>query len=185
MFKAYKFSMYPDEEHKILIEGHTGSRRFVWNYFLAMRNKKYTETGKGMTYKEMQPLLSPLKNEEEWVNEINSRSIQVALQHLDTSFTGFFRKPSGYRDFKNKKHKGSFTVPQHFSVNDNSIIIPKCNTTHYREWDAATTKKFGLITVGLEQSELTAVESAITGYLIREGISCHSLKQEALSAMVG
>jgi hypothetical protein len=47
--------------------------------------------------------------------------------------------------------------------------------------EGGNVKKFGLIQskVPTDSRELTPVESAMAGYLIREGISYHSLKQEA------
>ena len=86
MFKAYKFRLYPDEEQQILLEKHFGSCRFVWNHFLDSRNKRYVETGKGMSYKDASVLLPALKEEREWLNEVNSQSLQQELMHLDSAF---------------------------------------------------------------------------------------------------
>ena len=116
MYKAYRFRMYPNEDQKILIEKHIGSCRFVWNHFLDMRNRRYTETGKGMTYKQTALLLPALKKEYPWLNEINSQSIQQVIMHLDSAFHRFFKKIGDYPVFKKKRHSGSFTVPQHFSI---------------------------------------------------------------------
>ena len=128
MYKAYRFRMYPNEDQKILIEKHIGSCRFVWNHFLDMRNRRYTETGKGMTYKQTALLLPALKKEYSWLNEVNSQSIQQVIMHLDSAFHRFFKKIGEYPVFKKKRHSGSFTVPQHFSIEDNHLTIPKFNT---------------------------------------------------------
>jgi putative transposase len=125
MFKAYKFRMYPDEDQETLIEKHIGSCRFVWNYFLDLRNKRYVETGKGMSYKEMALLLLPLKKEREWFNEINSQSLQQVLLHLDSAFHSFFKKTSKYPVFKKKTNGGSFSIPQNFKIEGNRLTIPK------------------------------------------------------------
>ena len=128
MFKAYKFRLYPDEEQQLLLEKHFGSCRFVWNHFLDSRNKRYVETGKGMSYKDASVLLHALKEEKEWLNEVNSQSLQQELMHLDSAFHGFFRKVSGYPSFRKKRNGGSFTVPQHFAIKDNHLTIPKFKT---------------------------------------------------------
>ncbi len=125
MFKACKFRLYPDEEQQLLLEKHIGSCRFVWNHFLDSRNKRYVETGKGMSYKDASVLLHALKEEREWLNEVNSQSLQQELMHLDSAFHGFFRKVSGYPAFRKKRNGGSFTVPQHFTIKDNHLTIPK------------------------------------------------------------
>ena len=111
MFKAYRLRLYHDGEQKVLIEKNTESCRFVWNHFLDLRNNEYAEMGKGMSYKDMSVLLPALKEEKEWLNEINSQSLQQKLIHLDSAFHGFFKKISKYPIFKKKKTGGSFTVP--------------------------------------------------------------------------
>ena len=128
MFKAYRLRLYHDGEQKVLIETHTASCRFVWNHFLDLRNNEYAEMGKGMSYKDMSVLLPALKEEKEWLNEINSQSLQQELIHLDSAFHGFFKKISKYPIFKKNKTGGSFAVPQHFALNDNHLTIPKFKT---------------------------------------------------------
>ena len=128
MFRACKFRLYPDEEQQLLLEMHIGSCRFVWNHFLDSRNKRYVETDKGMSYKDASVLLPALKEEKEWLNEVNSQSLQQELMHLDSAFHGFFRKVSGYPSFRKKRSGGSFTVPQHFAIKDNHLTIPKFKT---------------------------------------------------------
>ena len=125
MYKAYRFRMYPNEDQKILIEKHIGSCRFVWNHFLNTRNRRYTETGKGMTYRETALLLPSLKKEYPWLNEINSQSVQQVVMHLDSAFHGFFKKITRYPRFRKKRNGGSFSVPQHFSIDGNRLTIPK------------------------------------------------------------
>lgn len=127
VFTAYKYRMYPTEDQKVLLEKHFGSCRFVWNYFLALHNKKYTEEGKGMTFKEMEKELTLLKKNKEygWLKEVNSQSLQASLMNLDIAFNRFFRKLGGYPNFKKKNQSQSFTVPQHFRVDGNHLYIPK------------------------------------------------------------
>jgi putative transposase len=125
VFTAYKFRIYPDDEQKLLIEKHIGSCRFVWNHFLDFRNKRYVETGKGMSYRDMSVLLPALKEEKEWLNDVSSQSLQQELMHLDSAFHGFFKKIGKYPAFKKKKNGGSFSVPQHFTINGNHLAIPK------------------------------------------------------------
>ena len=125
MYKAYRFRMYPNEDQKILIEKHIGLCRFVWNHFLNTRNSRYTETGKGMTYRETALLLPSLKKEYPWLNEINSQSVQQVVMHLDSAFHGFFKKITRYPRFKKKRNGGSFSVSQHFSIDGNHLTLPK------------------------------------------------------------
>ncbi|MHB1623318.1 MAG: RNA-guided endonuclease TnpB family protein, partial [Cuniculiplasma sp.] len=125
MYKAYRFRMYPNDDQKILIEKHIGSCRFVWNHFLDLRNKRYTEKEEAITRSEMSSLIPLLKKEYPWLNEINSQSIQQVVMHLDSAFHGFFKKITRYPRFKKKRNSGSFSVPQHFSIDGNHLTIPK------------------------------------------------------------
>ena len=125
MIKTIKVRLYPNEEQRVLLEKHFGSCRFVWNHFLALRNEVYTKTGKGMSQYEMTALLPQLKNENEWLREVNSQSLQASIQFLDGAFHKFFKNIARYPKFKKKGHGGSFTVPQHFTINDNHLTIPK------------------------------------------------------------
>ena len=45
MYKSFKYRLYPDEEQKILLEKHFGCTRFVYNYFLELKQKQYNESG--------------------------------------------------------------------------------------------------------------------------------------------
>ena len=47
--------------------------------------------------------------------------------HLDSAFHGFFKKITRYPRFKKKRNSGSgsFSVPQHFSIDGNHLTIPK------------------------------------------------------------
>jgi len=134
--KGYKFRLYPNEEQKTFIHKSIGSCRFVYNYFLDAKTKYYaehkTDTKKSLSFVETEHLLTILKkdNQFDWLNEINSQSLQYALRNLDSAYTLFFKKVTDFPTFKKKRNGGSFTVPQFFKIVEeggkNSYIkIPK------------------------------------------------------------
>ena len=125
MFRAFQYRIYPNNEQRDFLIQQFGACRYVWNHFLDLRNKRYIETGKGMTYKEMSSLLTEMKKKEEWLNSVNSQSLQQTLMHLDTAFKRFFKKEAMYPSFKRKRCRQSFTVPQHFSLSDGKVMLPK------------------------------------------------------------
>ena len=47
---AYKFRIYPNRSQEALIKRTFGCCRFVFNRFLALRAKKYKETGETVNY---------------------------------------------------------------------------------------------------------------------------------------
>ena len=125
--KAYKFRLEPNEEQKSLLAKHFGCTRFVYNHFLSERKKQYDETHKSDNYYAQAKKLTELKKDEDyvWLNEINSQTLQHALRHLETAYVNFFRENAKFPNFKSKKSKNSFSVPQHVVVKDGKIFFPK------------------------------------------------------------
>ena len=60
-----------------------------------------------------------------WLKEINSQTLQFSLRCLETAYTNFFSGRAKFPRFKVKKHGGSFTIPQHCSIENGRIYIPK------------------------------------------------------------
>jgi len=125
--KAYKYRIYPNKEQKELFEKHFGSVRFVFNWGLEKKIKAYQQDKKRLTCFDLINELISLKKEKdfEWLNEINSQSLQASLRNLDNAFTNFFRKQNRFPNFKSKKYnKNSFQIPQHLKLSD-KLDIPK------------------------------------------------------------
>lgn len=134
--KGYKFRLYPNEEQKTFIHKSIGSCRFVYNYFLDVKTKFYTEhkadIKKSLSFVETEHLLAKLKKEEnyDWLNEVNSQSLQFVLRNLDSAYSMFFKKIGSFPTFHKKRNGGSFTVPQFFNIVEEGkrysyIKIPK------------------------------------------------------------
>ena len=68
-----------------------------------------------------------MKKQEEysWLKEVNSQSIQATLRNLDTAYRNFFSKKAKFPNFKCKKGKNSFCIPQFVKLTDNKLYIPK------------------------------------------------------------
>jgi putative transposase len=129
MIKTLKVRLYPDENQRILLEKHFGSCRFVWNHFLEVRNKYYSENRdhrkKGLTAFDTMKMLTVLKREIPWLNEVNSQSLQHSLVKLDMAFRSFFKHNTDYPTFRSKKDNQYFIIPSGFKPNGNRLIIPK------------------------------------------------------------
>jgi len=126
--KAFKFRIYPNSQQKQFLAQSFGCARFVYNHFLRQRIDYYAANARGLTYHNNALALTQLKKEPEfeWLNDINSQSLQGALRNLDTAYSNFFNKRAEFPKFKKKSNKQSFGVPQHFSIHDNMLDIPKC-----------------------------------------------------------
>lgn len=127
IYKSYKFRLLPKEGQIPMIEKHFGCSRFVYNYFLDLKIKEYKDSQKSLSRFDCQKLLTKLKSQNDfnWLNEVNSQSLQSSLKNLDTSYQTFFKKRSKFPRFKSKKSKNSFHVPQFVDVIDNELRIPK------------------------------------------------------------
>lgn len=131
MLKAYKYRLYPTREQETEIGKHLGSCRFVYNWGLALKKETYEKDGKSISRWDLQKILShSLKNEHEWLREVNSQSLISSLIHLEAAYSNFFRdlkkwlkqhktkdKKPGFPRFKSKKNPvQSFQCPQRVTV---------------------------------------------------------------------
>ena len=130
MIKAYKYRLYPIKEQEELLLKHFGCVRYIYNWGLDYKTKYYKETNKNIGYMQLSGkngALSKLKNENEWLKEVNSQSLVSALGNLDRAYTNFFSHRAKFPKFKKKSNKQSFQVPQHgwFDIKNNRLYIPK------------------------------------------------------------
>lgn len=61
MEKAYKYRIYPNKKQEELIHKTFGCTRFIYNYFLDLRIKKYDEDKTNFGYNAMSKKLTSLK----------------------------------------------------------------------------------------------------------------------------
>ena len=128
MLKGYKYLIKPNKEQIEMFEKHFGCVRFVYNWGLEQKIKTYQETTKNITVFNLITSLPELKEDNPWLKEINSQSIQMSLKNLDNAYTRFFKEKKGFPKFKSKYNpKQSFQCPQHCSVdfNQSFLNIPK------------------------------------------------------------
>lgn len=128
--KSVKVQIYPREPDKELLAKHFGVRRFIFNKFLEIRQKEYLENKVSIGYNACSALVTKMKKhpEYEWLNEVNSQSIQAALKDLDGAYDRFFRKISKFPRFKSKHNsRQSFKVPQSAKIDwkARTLKIPK------------------------------------------------------------
>lgn len=127
IYKTFKYRLYPTKEQEQTLARYFGSVRFVYNHFLNERKQQYLETHKSDNYYSQARSLTEMKKSDEysWLKEINSQTLQFALRNLETAYVNFFRGNAKFPRFKTKKHGGSFHIPQHCSIVDGRIFIPK------------------------------------------------------------
>ena len=134
MEKAYRFRIYPSESQEELIQKTFGCVRYVYNYYLAMRKKKYDEDRETFRYYACCLDLTSYKRDNSWLKEVDVTALQSSLKDLDDAYENFFRRVKngdkpGYPKFKNKKdnHKSykSKNCKSTIRLTEKHIRIPK------------------------------------------------------------
>ena len=130
MNKAFKYRIYPSKEQEILIAKTFGCTRFVYNHFLALRQKIYSEKGESLSCYDCIKMLPSLKKENSFLKEVDSISLQQSLKHLDVAYKNFFRDPKvGFPNFKSKhrsrKSYSTNVVNNNIRIEDKYVVLPK------------------------------------------------------------
>lgn len=103
--KAYKYRIYPNKQQQELIQKTFGCVRFVYNYYLNKRKEKYENDKTTFTYNMCSKDLTSLKNDLEWLKEVDSVCLQSSLKDLDFAYQKFLKEHTGYPKFKSKKNR--------------------------------------------------------------------------------
>jgi len=129
MHKAFKYRIYPTRGQATLINKTIGCTRYIYNHFLDARIKVYKAEQKTLNYNACSSELTQLKKQIEWLQEVDSMSLQQALKDLDKAYQKFFKEKKGFPNFKSKKNtKQSYRTNANKSsieVKDNQVKLPK------------------------------------------------------------
>ncbi len=103
IYKTYKFRLYPTDEQRILINKTLGCKRFVYNYYL-----NYLKDNNGINRFDLHKDLPKLKEENEFLKEVDSTVLCSAIDDLCKAFSDYYAKRKGYPKFKNRFSKQSY-----------------------------------------------------------------------------
>ena len=129
MLKSFKYRLYPTDSQKIFLAKHFGCRRFIYNWGLEKKIKKYAENKGKISCFELSRELPSLKKDSatSWLKEVNAQVLQAALGNLDDAYSKFFQG-AGFPKFKSKnRSRDSFLVPQSVELDTelSLLYIPK------------------------------------------------------------
>ena len=102
MEKAYKFRFYPTKTQIEKLNCTFGCVRYVYNHFLSLKQELYNKEKKSISYSECSKELTVLKQDKEWLKDVDKDSLQNSLKDLDKAYKNFF-SGNGYPKFKSKK----------------------------------------------------------------------------------
>ena len=136
MEKAYKFRFYPTKTQITILNCTFGCVRYVYNHFLDLKQELYNEEKKSMSYSQCSKALTALKQEKEWLKDVDKFSLQNSLKDLDKAYKNFF-SGSGYPKFKSKKDNRKSYRTNYTNNNieflDKWIKVPKLGRLKIRD----------------------------------------------------
>ena len=124
-YKAYRYRIYPTKEQEKMIVKTFGCARFVFNYFLALTEHTYEETGKAVTHRERSAMLPKLRNGErtDFLKEVDSIALQASLEDLDDGYKRFFTGQNRKPRFKEKSDSVQSYTTKVVTKNGKSVNI--------------------------------------------------------------
>lgn len=152
--KGIRVRLYPTEKQEILINKTLGCCRFVHNKTLSDCKQSYEQTQHFPSKNERITNLVALKDEFEFLKEVDSTALQQSVRDFNSSLDNFFKNRShfDFPKFKSKhKSKQSYRVPYNSSnanVLDNKHIkLPKLGRIKTKRFDMPEVYKIFNITV--------------------------------------
>lgn len=145
MLKAYKYRIYPNKQQQILLNKTFGCCRLIYNHMLHERIAIYEQ------YKDDKEQLKAikyttekkLKQQYNFLKEIDSIALQQSRLNLDIAYKNFFRgikknQKVGFPKYKAKRNKQSYrtvATNNNLKINFSSrkIKVPKIGWINYRD----------------------------------------------------
>ena len=110
-----------------LLNRYFGHSRFIYNYCVNYNKELYKNEKRSLSYVELQNLLPELKKDEEtfFLKEVDSTSLQQAIQDYCIAMKNFIKKKGGYPSFRNKHRNQTVRIVniKQKNVNQNSVRI--------------------------------------------------------------
>lgn len=137
MEKSYKIRIYPNKKQRIIIEKTFGCVRFVYNYYLDKKKKLYQESKQSFGYNACGADLTLLKNEMEWLKEVDKWALQNSLKNLNMAYLKFFTKRAKYPRFKSKRdNRQTYRTTNNnnnIEFKEGRIKLPKLGLVKFRD----------------------------------------------------
>jgi len=127
MLKGYKYRLYPNKKQAELINKNIGACRFIYNLALETKNYAYQTHRKNISTYDLINQFSDLKEECEWLKEVDSQALQQAVINLDKAFSQFFKGCAKFPNFKKKSNNQSFRNPHgnKVTIKNGKLYQPK------------------------------------------------------------
>ncbi len=103
--RAYKYRFYPTAVQAEQLARTFGCTRYVYNRALAERTRAWSQEQRRVTYADTSKMLTDWKRDTEtaWLSEPSKGPLQESLRQLQGAFDRFWRKQTGYPQFKKEE----------------------------------------------------------------------------------
>ena len=152
--KGIRVRLYPTEEQEVLINKIFGCVRFVHNQTLADCKQSYEQTRHFPSKNERIKNLVFLKEENEFLKEVDSHALQQSVRDLNYAMDNFFKNKNhfGFPKFKAKHNsKQSYRTPWNNGsadvVDNKHIKLPKVGRVRTKRFDLPNEYRIFNITV--------------------------------------
>lgn len=152
--KGIRVRLYPTEEQEVLFDKTFGCCRFVHNQTLSDCKHSYEQTQHFPSKNERITNLVPLKEENEFLKEVDAKALQQSVRDLNFAFDNFFKNRDhfGFPKFKSKhSSKQSYRTPWdngRATVLDNKHLkLPKLGRVKTKRFDMPDVYRIFNITV--------------------------------------
>lgn len=128
MIRTYKRKLILTKAQEQRILSWMGVCRLVFNMGLEIRKIHYQATGKTLHKYELMKQITVIRNEYDWINDVNADCLNKVMDKLDNSYSNFFRTRKhggGFPKFASKRKFKSINFKDVLKVESNRIKLPK------------------------------------------------------------
>jgi putative transposase len=130
---AFKYRIYPTKDQEILLSKTFGCKRVIFNHYLEVQQTRYKNKEKNLSHFDINKDITKLKDEKEWLREVDSVALQSSAEDLTKAYDNFFKSVTGKRKgpkisppkFKNKHSRQSYRTHYVHVNEDGTLHIPK------------------------------------------------------------
>ena len=103
MIKTLKIRLLPTSEQEEQFRKHIGCSHYIWNWALAKQEENHKNGEKYISAFTMIKRLPSLKDENPWLKEVSSSSLQTVLRDQEKAYKEFFKGTRKHPKFKKRK----------------------------------------------------------------------------------
>lgn len=179
MKARHTYRIYPTDEQAKQLAQTFGCVRYVWNWALNLRSVGF-KNGERINYAQTSAALTKLKKQPEvvWLNDVSSVPLQQVLRDLQTAYTNFFEKRTGYPGFKRKQGPQSAEYTKsgfQFDADTRTLKLAKIGAIKVK-WSRD---------VILEPSSIRILRDASGRYFVSSVVEVEPIPLPATGATVG